>query len=64
MMSRTPPVDEPAEFSIEDALNTTWEEDGGDYLRLDSPEQPLKAECSRASLADFDLASSRGSRAP
>ncbi len=33
--TRTPPVPEPVEFSIEDVLLNTWEDDGGDYLRLD-----------------------------
>lgn len=62
MITRTRPVDEPAEFSTEDALSANWEEDGSDYLRLDSPEPPLRAEYSRASSEDSDRASSRGSR--
>ena len=41
------PPTEPAEFSIEDAMLNTWEEDSGDYLRLDPetvPAEPPPAE--------------------
>jgi hypothetical protein len=33
----TPPVPEPVEFSIEEAMRTSWDEESGDYLRLDPP---------------------------
>lgn len=38
--SPTTPVPEPVEFSIEDALLNTWEDEGGDYLRLDTSQRP------------------------
>ena len=39
-VSRTPPVPEPVEFSVEDALLNTWEDEDGDYLRLDPIQLP------------------------
>ena len=35
-----PPTTEPAEFSIDDAILNTWEEEPGEYLRLDPPDGP------------------------
>jgi hypothetical protein len=36
----TPPVPEPVEFSVEDAMLNGWVEDSGDYLRLDPRPAP------------------------
>ena len=38
--TRPAPVPEPVEFSVEDALLNTWEDEGGVYLRLDPPQRP------------------------
>jgi len=38
--SRTETVPEPVEFSVEDALLNTWEDEGGEYLRLDPTQRP------------------------
>jgi hypothetical protein len=44
MRSTIEPIPEPAEFPLEEALQHAWEEDSGDYLRLDGltipPEPP------------------------
>ena len=37
-----PQTTEPAEFSVEDAILNTWEEDPGEYLRLDSTDPPAE----------------------
>lgn len=34
-----PPVNEPVEFSVEDAILNTWVEDTGFYLRLEPAER-------------------------
>ena len=39
-VTHTPPVPEPVEFSIEDAMVNWQEEPGGEYLRLDPPDLP------------------------
>jgi hypothetical protein len=40
MPSRTPPMIDPVELSLEDAVLDTWLEDTGEYLRIDTPELP------------------------
>lgn len=39
--SRLAPVPEPIELSLEDAMRNLWEEEPGDYLRLDARTLPL-----------------------